>query len=469
MLEKIKSYVDKWQMLKSEDRVVVGVSGGADSVCLLFVLLELRKTIGFDMVVVHVNHGLRGQDADDDERYVKELCIEHNIPCESYFVNVELIAKNRKQSTEEAGRNVRKECFEETLCKYHGTKIALAHHQNDRAETFLFHLARGTGLKGLSGIAPVSGHVIRPLLCVERSEIEAYLQENKICYRTDETNLSDVYTRNRIRNHVVPYMEQEVNAKAVEHMNETMEQLRLVHLYLEEQVQKVWEQVVTVMDRGCLVSTDAYQELPEVLQPMLLKKVLVQVSGQEKDIEAVHVRQLDELMNKQVGRKVDLPYQMEAKRIYRGLEISRKKEAQDKNQCELVYDMQETAATFRWGNQTIQCRILQTQEEPAESLQKNRTKQFDCDIIKGNICFRTRREGDYITIHPDGKVQKLKSYFINEKIPNAERDRILLVANGSHVLWVVGYRVGCACQIGENTKRVLEININEGENYGREN
>lgn len=469
MLEKVRGYVEKWQMLKSEDCVIVGVSGGADSVCLLFVLLELQKEIGFRIVAVHVNHGIRGQAADADEAFVKRLCAEYGITCETYFANVELIAKKRKQSTEEAGREIRRTFFEETLHKYHGTKIALAHHQNDSAETFLFNLARGTGLKGLGGIAPVSGNLIRPLLCVARSEIMEYLEKRQISYCIDQTNESDAYTRNRIRNHVIPYMEEEMNPKTVEHMNETMEQIRQVQEFLDEQTQKAWEQGVEVMEEGCIVLEEAYRAIPDVIKPLLLKKVLSQVAGQEKDLESVHVRQLQELMEKQTGRKVDLPYQMEGKRMYRGIEICLKKEKKEDAACEIFYDMQAPAAVFQFRNQTIRCQILDSEQSEHKSFEKNRTKRFDCDIIKGGISFRTRREGDYITIHPDGRVQKLKSYFINEKIPREERDKILLVADGSHILWIVGYRMSCAYQIGTHTKRVLEIQIDEGESYGRDN
>ena len=172
MQRKIEQYVSKWDMLKKEDKVITGVSGGADSICLLFVLLELQKKIPFELVVVHVNHGLRGEDADGDEAYVKELCKEHGIVCEIYSENVELIAKNRKQSTEEAGRYVRREAFQKAMQTHGGTKIALAHHKNDSVETFFMNLARGTGLKGLGGIRPVVGEYIRPLLCLERKEIE---------------------------------------------------------------------------------------------------------------------------------------------------------------------------------------------------------------------------------------------------------------------------------------------------------
>lgn len=463
MLEKVRSYAEKWQMLTSEDCVIAGVSGGADSVCLLLVLLELQKEIGFQVVAVHVNHGLRGADADADEAFVKQFCEERGVPLETYFTDVEAIAKERKQSTEEAGREVRREFFEQTRRKYNGTKIALAHHQNDNAETFLFRLARGTGLKGLGGMAPVKDEFIRPLLCVERHEIEAYLQEQGVSHCTDATNESDIYARNRIRNHIIPYMETEMNAKATRHISDAMEQLRQVQGYLEEQTKFYVEHCVSQTEMGYLVSEQSYSCVPEVLKPLLLKSVLVQICQKEKDLESVHVRQVKELFDRQTGRKIDLPYQMEAKRVYDGVEIYQKTEQKDSCSDELCFDLQNAEAYYKWENKTIRCRILNKMQIDGETLEKSHTKRFDCDIIKHSISFRTRRTGDYITIHPDGRTQKLKTYFINEKIPQKERDKILLVADGSHILWIVGYRVSCAYETKENTNCVLEIHIDEGE------
>ena len=168
MKDKVRNYMDKWQMLQSEDCVIVGVSGGADSICLLLMLSKLQEAMGFHMVAVHVNHGLRGLDADADEAYVEKFCKELGVVCESYYADVELISKKRKQSTEEAGREVRREFFEKTMKKYGATKLALAHHQNDSAETFFINLARGTGLRGIGVIAPVNGNLIRTLLCLKR-------------------------------------------------------------------------------------------------------------------------------------------------------------------------------------------------------------------------------------------------------------------------------------------------------------
>lgn len=465
MLKQVKDYVSKWQMLKKEDCVIIGVSGGADSVCLLFVLLELQKEIGFQMVAVHVNHRLRGESADADERYVKELCARYGVPCETYSEDVELFAKKRKQSTEEAGREVRRMCFKQAMKKHNGTKIALAHHQNDSAETFLFHLARGTGIKGLGGISPVKGEIIRPLLCVSRKEIETYLEEQDISYCTDQTNASDLYTRNKVRNHVISYMEENINEKAVAHMNDTMEHLRQVQKYLEEQVQDVWDKVVVQREEGFLVLADPFQTMPEALKPLLLKKALTDVAGREKDLESVHIRQLQELFAKQSGRKTDLPYDIEGRRIYEGVLICTK-HMEKEFETEERFCLEGDYGQFEWQGKTIQCRVLD--KEDSTFAEKSNTERFDYDIMKNNISFRTRKPGDYITIHSDGRTQKLKAYFINEKIPQENRDDILLVADGSHIIWVVGYRVNPLYRIHANTKRILEIQIDEGEKNGRE-
>lgn len=459
MLKKVSEYVQKWRMLEKEDRIIAGVSGGADSICLLFVLLELQRSIPFELVVVHVNHGLRGEEADRDEAYVKALCKEHGLICETYFENIELIAKKRKQSTEEAGREIRREAFLDAMKRYGGTKIALAHHMNDNAETLLLNLSRGTGLKGMCGILPVAGDIIRPLLCLKRDEIEQYLKTNQISYCVDKTNASDDYTRNRIRNHVIPYLEQEVNAATVSHMSDEMEQLREIWEYLQGQVESAFEACVCRQGESYIVSEEAFLKVPGALRPLVLKEVLRRISGMEKDIQSAHLKSLHELMGKQVGRRLDLPYGMEARRTYQGILACKKKPASTNELCAKLCFENASVQEVELQNGRILCRLLENVKEAQRCLQKSGTKCFDYDIIKGNVCIRTRRPGDYITIHPDGRSQKLKSFFINEKIPQEERDKILLVADGNHILWIVGFRTNPVYQVSENTKRVLEIQM----------
>ena len=201
--------MDEHHMLTPGDRVVAGVSGGADSVCLLFVLLKIREEIPFSLHGVHVNHGIR-KEAGEDAAYVEQLCSQFGLPFILVKENVRERAAAEKRSEEEMGRLVRYQAFESVMKSVGANKIAVAHNSNDQAETMLFHLFRGSGLSGLCGIRPVRDHIIRPILCLERKEIEQYLEERKIAYCKDATNEEDDYTRNRIRHHILPYAEQEI-------------------------------------------------------------------------------------------------------------------------------------------------------------------------------------------------------------------------------------------------------------------
>lgn len=464
MLNKIAAYMEKWNMVEKGDRIIVGISGGADSVCLLFVLLELQKKIPFELTAVHVNHGLRGEAADADEAYVTALCRRQNVPCIVYREDVKRLAKERKQTTEEAGRQLRRELFEKTLIEKGGGKIALAHHKNDNAETFILNLARGTGLKGLGGMRPVTGHFIRPLLCVERSEIESYLEERGVDYCTDETNYEDDYVRNRIRHHMIPYMEREINRKTVSHMERTMEHLREVQSFLESETEKYLPGCVERTAQGYTVWGEAFGELPEVIKPLVVKRLLTELAGKAKDIESVHIEMVQQLFEKQASRRVDLPYGLVAKRVYDGITIGRQIEKTPEIKTAIVLEPEEGhSKSVFFLNYKICYRILKREEWEQKITQKSNTKAFDYDIIGDMITVRTRRAGDYITLHSDGRTKKLKAYFINEKVKEELRDEIPLIAEGSHLLWIVGYRTNPAYKVGRNTKRILEIQIEKGE------
>ena len=463
IFHKVEQYVAKRNMIQKGDKLVVGVSGGADSICLLFVLMELQKKLAFEMVVVHVNHGLRGESADADEAYVRKVCKEHGITCEVYRENVDLIAKERKQSTEEAGRDVRREAFGHTMEKHGGTKIALAHHMNDSVETFFMNLARGTGIQGMGGIRPIAGVYIRPLLCLERREIEEFLREKNIPYCTDSTNEEDDYTRNRLRNHVIPYLEKEVNARTVAHIGETMSRLQELQIFLQEQTEIYYKQCVKQHEKGYILLENSFFEAPASLRPFIIKRVLVQICQKEKDIQEIHMQKILELFQKQVGRQIDLPYAMQGKRIYEGVYIYKKAVTDIDPTNVQVSFAKENRQEIEWGNIKVICRLLENASTDKIYMEKINTMRFDYDIITHGVCIRTRQPGDYITIHPDGRRQKLKSFFINEKIPQEKRDKILLVADGDHILWVVGYRTNCVYQVGNYTKRVLEIQMDKGE------
>lgn len=235
--QRVMAYCRAQGLFAPGDGVVLGVSGGADSVCLLFSLHRLRRELGIRLYVVHVNHGIR-PDAAQDGAYVEELCRRLEVPFTLVEEDVQALARRQRCSTEEAGRQARYQAFDREMERRQARKVAVAHNAGDRAETMLFHLFRGTGLAGLGSIRPVRGQVVRPLLGLERREIEAYLEQRGISYCRDSTNESDAYTRNRIRRHILPYAEQEVCMGATAHLCRTADIFMEIEDYMEEQVRQ---------------------------------------------------------------------------------------------------------------------------------------------------------------------------------------------------------------------------------------
>ena len=485
----MEKFIREHGMIEKGDVVIAGVSGGADSVCLLFVLCALREKLGFQVKACHVNHGLRGADADADEAYVRRLCLDLGVPCRFFSVNVELTAKKRKQSAEEAGRALRREAFEAMCREDGGTKIATAHHKDDNAETLLFNMARGTGLKGLGGIRPAAGKWVRPLLALTREQTEQYLKDRGIPWCEDRTNDGDDYTRNRIRHHILPALKEQINPAAARHLDELSRQAREVWDYLEQGVDRAWENCVTLgyaegrherkkktdaaapgPVRGRMLEISACQfekEMPAV-QNQLLRRCLAYVRGAEKDIGTVHTAAVAELFGKQAGRRIDLPGKVRAERTYTGVQV--RKEEPEKNAAAGIRLAIPGKVKIPGSRRYIECRVMERTDRCAaeEIPQKSYTKWLDYDIIKYSLSARTRQAGDYLTIDEQGSRQKLKALFINEKIPREEREHMVLIADGAHIVWIPGYRMSRAYYVGGRTKRILEIKITEEEENGRD-
>ena len=454
MYQKVKAYVKKWHMLQKEDSVIAGISGGADSVCLLFMLLKLQKELGFALMAVHVNHGIRGAEAERDEAYVKRLCRQWNVRLKVYRENVPAYAKEHGMTEEEAGRDIRRTCFCKVLKEWGGTKIALAHHENDNVETLLWNLCRGTGIRGLGGIAPVNDVWIRPLLCVKRREIESYLKKRGISYCTDTTNADRRYMRNRIRMDVIPYLEDCVNTESVSHMGKTMERMYELEQYILEEVGQYKESCTGWKNGRRIIRQTEYTKIPKALRDNVLHEILCETAGRRKDIEEVHIQMLRDLFTKQVGKKIDLPYGVTAIRTYEGVRF-------EKNIPEASYAGDE--------NELFSIRVFDREPGNVTFPEKIYTKWFDYDIIKNTVKIRHRIAGDSIVINRYGGRKKLKQYFTDQKVPQEDRDKIWIAADGDEVLWIVGYRQSQKYQITEKTTKILEIQYYGGEENGRDN
>ena len=464
MFEKILEYINEHQMLQEGDTVVAGVSGGADSVCLLFVLLKIRETIPFRLTAVHMNHKIR-EEAGEDAAFVEALCGTWNCPYRYMEADVEAYALGHHMSCEEAGRFLRYQAFAQVLEEEGAEdgKVAVAHNKNDHAETVLFHLLRGSGLAGLTGIHPVRGRVIRPLLCVTRPEIEAFLEENQLAYCIDKTNSEDTYTRNKIRHHMLAYAEQEVCSQAVSHIYDTSVIVREALAYVDCHTQMALERCGVASEKDMIFDVAAFEKEEPLIQKQLLLMAMERLSENRKDISAVHIRLLLGLFTRQGNASVDLPCGLRAYREYGRVRLA----GRERERAESAPGVLRIPGVTRWGGYRFVCQLL-PYEKSQIIPQKTYTKWFDYDKISKYLVLRTRQSGDYLMTRGDGGRKSLKAYMIGDKIPQAERDRIPVLADGEHIVWVVGHRISGHYKTDRQTKTVLQIRVTGGSTDGGE-
>lgn len=480
MVERIKRFMEKWNMTEPGDRVLAGVSGGADSVCLCLILEELSAELQFSLEVVHVEHGIRGEESKKDAEFVRTLCGKLGLVFHEAAVHVPEYAKRHHMGDEEAARILRYREFSRLAQTLPGTKIALAHHMEDNAETMLLQWIRGSGLDGLCGMRPVrsgpQGEVyIRPLLEAGRTEIEAFLADRGQQFCQDSTNADLSYSRNRIRHQVIPELLR-INPQAVKHMNRTAERLAEVRDYMDARTD-AWEgQALSVGEDGVLLSVCELKRQPKALRMRLIHRAVSRGAGAGKDITCAHLEAVEQLLWKQTGRGVDLPYGLVARREYdtivlkdavendaapAALEITGQQLETWRREAGaggIGIDLQGLHFTFR---------IFLFQGNMEEIPRKMYTKWFDYDMIKNGFWIRTREPGDYFVLDKAGHRKKIKDYFVNEKIPAGQRNQMLLLTQGAMVLWIVGGRMGYSARVSECTRMVLEISCQGGENHGR--
>lgn len=568
LMEKILFYMKRYHMIPKNKNIVVGLSGGADSVCLLYVLAALRKKLGLQLCAVHVHHGLRGVEADADEAYVRDICRAWDVPLKAMRIDAAALAKQWGIGCEEAGRRARYEIFEECLQEMGGCRgaIAVAHHRDDCAETLLFHMFRGTGLDGMAGIRPVrkterESMIIRPLLETGKTEIESFLQEKGISWRIDSTNTGEDYTRNRIRNRVLPYAEKEICSGAGAHLakeaqllaetadfvrsctRQALERCRVEADDLKanacgiEIVEHVGQREGTAeykrYDKQTIIklNIELLQQEDIFLQKQCVRECLLEI-GTGRDLTAAHIEAVRHLVGTdcQSGRKLRIPAcQLEVERQF-GLLVFRRLERQQDalpEQQDASPEQQDASLEQRFdrgrqvGLQTpelplpehsselnvpgigvVSVRYLQRDELTAgekkaaaggkntaagekkaaagekntaageESSaaagaflknipQKKYTKWLDYDKIIQSVVFRTRRSGDYLTIDDNFSKKSLKKYMIEEKIPANERNSMLVLADGNHIIWVPGGRISTYYRVTEQTKVILEVTCME--------
>lgn len=308
MLEdKVRKTIRKFNLIEENDSIVVGVSGGPDSMTLLSILLKIKAEYNLRIYVAHVNHMLR-ENAIKDEEYVKEFCEKNNIELFIKKANISEIAHKRKIGLEEAGRNIRYNFFEEVLENTKSNKIAIAHNLNDKIETIIMNTLRGSGVSGLKGIEARRKKYIRPLIEIERREIEEYCEKNKINPKHDESNDDNTYTRNKIRNIVIPYIKNEFNPNIVKTLNRLSEIIKEDDEYVQSETEKIFKEIVLTNEKNKIeFNPKKFNEQEKVIQKNLILLAIKKVKGSTQGIEKVNIDDIIKLCNNNIGNKLIRP------------------------------------------------------------------------------------------------------------------------------------------------------------------
>ena len=307
MKNKVIETIKKYGLIQAKDKIVLGVSGGPDSITMLDILRQIQEEFDFEIVVAHINHMIR-KEAIQDEEYVKKYCEKNSIEFFVKRIDVMSVANNRKIGTEEAGRFVRYDFFDEVLKQTGSNKIAIAHNKNDKVETIIMHLLRGSGLSGLKGIEPIRENVIRPLIECERKEIEKYCDKNKLEPRIDKTNFENDYTRNKIRNIVIPYIEKELNPNVIETIDRLSEVVKKEDRYLEKVALDVYDKILIKQEPGqIMLELKGFNEQDEVIKSRIILYTVKKLFGSSQGIEKIHINDIIKLCNNNIGNKYLTP------------------------------------------------------------------------------------------------------------------------------------------------------------------
>lgn len=306
--EKVLQTVKKYHLIEENDHIILGVSGGPDSTCLFHIFLNLQKEIKFTFTVCHINHGIR-KEAIEDEKYVEGMCKQYNIP---YFVKKENVlekAEQEKVGTEEMGRKVRYAFFSEIQKQVGANKIATAHTKNDLVETVIMNLLRGAGLSGLKGIEPIRDNLyIRPLVECKRSEIEQYCEENKLNPRIDKTNFENIYTRNKIRNELIPYLEKEFNPNIIESVARMADIIQEEDKYLEQITKQAYEEIlISKNNKEIVLDLKKFNSIDLVIKNRIVLYTITMLFGTSSGIEKKHIEDIIKLCANNIGNKFLIP------------------------------------------------------------------------------------------------------------------------------------------------------------------
>lgn len=454
ILDKFKESINRWDMLKKRDRVIVACSGGPDSVALLFLLNQIKEKYNLKLFVAHINHKLRGKESDKDERFVRDLAKRLNYSFYTKSFDVKMLAKKDKLSIEECARRLRYDYLNKLSTRLKATKIALGHNADDQAETILMRLIRGAGSLGLSGIPPVSGKLIRPLLEVKRKEIEKFLRENKLLFRLDSSNLRKDYLRNRIRLELLPYLKKNYNPRIVDTLNRTASILSAQGNYLSKEISKIFEQISKKGKRK--ISLDLYKlfNYDISLRREILRFAIEKTGGGafRADFEKIE-RILDLARQRKSGKRVFLTENLLAEVSSKHLNLYQLEKTT--RPLQVVFP---GITEYNSFGVTIESQLVARKNLPEKPYSKDQMMAFlDWDKLKPPFVLRNPETGDRFKPLGMKGTKSLKEFLTDLKVPRYEKEKVLVLTSSGRIFWVIGYRIGDEFKVTQRTNMILKL------------
>ena len=471
ILKTVKNTISEYRMLKKGDSVLVAVSGGADSVTLVHVLSTVIGEYSLRLAIVHLNHGLRGKDSDRDAKFAAALARQIDLPFHTQKINIRAYRRNQNLSLEEAARKIRYEFYESIAAKFGHNKIAVGHHSDDNAELVLMNLLRGSGPLGLSGIAPVrEGKIIRPLIHLKRSEILEYISANDLRYVTDASNTNMKFQRNKIRHHLIPELKNSYNPRIIDTLNRLGTIMRAEDRWFEDTIKPAFERCITLKTSDTInLTISDFGELDQAAKRRIIRKAIMAVKKDLRRITLFHVDSiLDLIKNGPVAGSLSLPGGIRVQRNTTELVI-----AADRNGSGVKRNLSSRsfAADYQYtiagvgilpignGKVSILFDEIGIDDLPDFKDTGRHLAFFDRDRIHFPLIVRNIRPGDRFSPLGVKGTQKVKKYFIDNKIPLVQRKQCPLVLSRDKIIWVVGHRIDNSVKIGPQTRRVLKAEL----------
>lgn len=450
MLAKVTKTLKKYNMLTQGEKVVVGVSGGADSIAMLYALNELIE-YGLELIVAHLNHGIRGDEAKRDADFVKETA--KTLGLTFVYGEVDTVKYKEEQglSLEDAARTLRYKFFDQVLSKHYATKLATAHTLDDQAETVLMRLIRGSGSKGLSGIPPISNNIIRPLIDNSRKEIEEFLRSKNVSWINDSTNESNEFLRNKIRHDLIPELET-YNPQIKETLSRTADILRSEEKFISSEALKHFEETFSTNKSELIGNLAYYRNIDKPLRFTLLRLAIERIAGSLKNISSLHITTADDfLLSDSVSGEIEISEGVVIVKGYDTILVTKKSELEH----EFKYSIQNPG---KWGFPEFEVEVsivkTDTLDENNESM-----AYFDPNTVSFPIEARNFQPGDRFSPLGMASSKKLQDYFTDIKLPQFLRSRVPIFISNGEIMWVGGIRIDDRFKVKEKKNEVLMIKL----------